>query len=1624
MMMGYSMMQAAQKIDSLLDGVLSRLKQQDAAKILTDFTRLLYEYGVAKDLEVYPASELDYLARQSFALFNQRRPGRHKLRVYNPQTGHPDTLGKLTVIEIANDDMPFLVDSTLSLLSERGLRITLVLHPTFFVKRSAKGEITRVFDDESTPSEDEVVRESFVHIHVSRLVAEEDREALERELDAMLKDVHTVVLDWPIMKDRLGLAVAQYQTGSPPVAVEELSESIQFLQWLLDNHFTFLGMREHAFTDKDKSSLEVVEGSGLGLLRDPGFQVLRRGSELVEITPEVQQFLSGPTPLIITKANVRSTVHRRSHMDYIGIQQFADDGTLSGELMLIGLFTASAYTRPPRHIPMLRHKVSKVLAHSGFKLDSHSGKALTNVLETFPRDELFQIDVETLSEFALAILQLEERPRPRVFVRRHKFDCFVSALVYVPRDNYNTKVRRRLGELLARSYDGRVSAFYPAFLESTMVRVHYIIGRYGGPTPEPDIAALEEAASEITRGWDDRLVEEIEAGCPGEAVQGHITAYRGAFSAAYQEAFTPRQAVEDLWHMEQLRSAGDIAVRVHRAEEEPDHVVRLKLLHLGQPIALSDRLPILENMGFCAINECTYFITRSNPDGSVDPVVLHEIELRSSDAGAIDAEVTGRLVNEGFTAVWSRMAENDGYNALILRENLSWRQVAVLRACSKYLRQSPVPYSSLYMAATLDKYCQVARMLLELFETRFDPDFAGEKAKEKRSDAVQAILNRIDAILATVPSLDEDRIIRHFSALIMAMTRTNYYQRDDDGALRPTIAFKIKSRALNSLPDPKPFAEIFVCSPDVEGVHLRGGKIARGGIRWSDRPEDFRTEILGLAKAQNVKNAVIVPVGAKGGFVAKRLVRDGSREDIIAKGVRCYKLFIASLLDLTDNLDGNRAVAPKKTLRYDGDDPYLVVAADKGTASFSDIANDISGDYGFWLDDAFASGGSAGYDHKKMGITARGAWEAVKRHFREMDVDIQTTPFTALGVGDMSGDVFGNGMLLSKAIKLVGAFDHRDIFIDPDPDPERGWRERKRLFALSRSSWQDYATDAISKGGGVFSRQAKSIPLTPQIRRLTGLAGRHATPNEIIAALLRARIDLIWFGGIGTYIRADDETDSEVGDRSNDAVRITAGQVGAKVIGEGANLAMTQRARVAFAMEGGRVNTDAVDNSAGVNSSDLEVNIKIALRGAEVSGSLARSARNELLVAMSDEVGELVLRNNSLQTLCLTLCEMRAAQELASHNRLIRLLERKGLLNRGLEFLPDTSQIKARMSRGKGLTRPELAVLMAYAKIMMFDQLVASRVPDDPYLSRELRRYFPDRLNKHYADRIESHRLRREIIATMLSNSIVNRTGPSFFLRLEEETGASIEEIAAAYALARDSFGFSELNDLVDALDNRVASSVQLELYLELQSLLCEQTVWFLHNAPLKSGLEDVVRHYAAGLGKLGEAVPDILGEKGKANWHQRIAKLKSAGIEEELARRFCTVGPLAHGLDIISVAGQSQRSLKAVARGFFALGERLRIDRLVAAADKMKATDYYDRVAIKRTLAAIAATHRSLVTRMIMASGARKDALAAWSKTHGAAIGKTRAGVAEALQGGPMTLARLAVASSRLHDLCAALEK
>ncbi len=1572
--------------------------------MIISFADALYEGAAGEDLVSYPATTLSAIAKLAYGIIARRKGD--KPHVELTDLAEPDAAGRMiTVIHLLNTNRPFLLDSLLGEILGQGHRSRLVIHPVFEVDRDKAGQLTH-FAVARPGRQSDHARESYIQVHVPQIRDKDDREALIAGLKSLIDDIHLVTEDWRAMRERLAKAIWDLRESPPEVSGGAAAETIAFLEWLEDNNFTFLGMRESYYSDLAEGTLEDSQGKGLGILSNPDVKVLRRGNELVTITPEIRDFLLSPDPLIITKANVKSRVHRRDYMDYVGIKLFGEDSKVCGELRLVGLFTSSAFTRSVQRIPFIRRKVDHIVHRAGFDAGSHSGKALLNILEGYPRTELFQADEETLFDNALAILQLHDRPRVRVLARRDRFDRFVSILVFVPRDRYSSEIRERVGVALAEMYGGHVSAYFPSFPEGGLARVHFVIGRDHAGIEDPDQADAEALVRSITRTWEDGLADAITSAVADSRAPALLASWRGAFGSDYTSAFTAEDAVRDIETSEDLLSGDAIAAHFYSGQDGVENRLNLRFHHRASPIPLSQRVPLLENIGFQVINERTY---RLNPLDNAR-VFIHDMTLQTEGADPVDLDRSGDRLRETVMAVWDGLAENDGYNALVLKAGLSWREAALLRAIGRYLRQAQVPYSPDYIWNTLGRHPGIARSLADLFLTRFEPDLKG------RDKALAQAKRTTEQLLNDLTSLDDDTILRSFLQVIAATQRTDFFTRDEDGIPPLAITFKIIPTELPFIAKPRPFREIFVHSPDVDGVHMRFGPVARGGLRWSDRPQDFRVEVLGLAKAQQVKNAVIVPVGSKGGFYPKKLPAGGSREEIFEAGRQAYIQFIDRLLSVTDDLDGDKVVPPVNVVRHDGDDPYLVVAADKGTATFSDTANGVSEGRGFWLGDAFASGGSAGYDHKVMGITARGGWEAVKRHFREMDRDIQTEPFTVAGCGDMSGDVFGNGMLLSKAIKLVAAFDHRDIFLDPDPDPAKSWVERKRLFDMDRSSWQEYDRKLISKGGGIFSRHDKSVPLSPELKKLLQINKSEARPNEVLNAILKMQVDLLWFGGIGTYVRATEESDADAGDKANDAIRVTAPQVGAKVIGEGANLGMTQRARIEFSKHGGRCNSDAIDNSAGVNSSDVEVNIKIALSPALRSGKLAMPARDKLLREMTDEVAELVLRNNYQQTLALSLEERRGMSHLSNQARLMADLEARDRLDRAVETLPDDLVLAERQAAGEPLTRPELGVLLAYAKIVLFDDLIASTVPDDPYLERELVRYFPAGMQKKFAGDIAGHRLRREIIATQLANSLVNRGGPTVLVDTAERVTASPAQIARAFAAVRDSLGLQALNGRIDALDNRISGDVQLELYQAVQDALCQSLVWYLRLADLSGGLAKAVDHYRDSFASLDKILDGVLPKFISNRIREKQSRFKTAKVPADLARDVARLQTLARGADIVLVADRTKRKLADAAAAYYGVTDRFAFGRIDVLAKQVEATDYYDRLAVEKARDTLASAQRRLTERVLAANKGKVD-LAAWEEARTAQVAGTVNKI-EAMLDGRASTAKIAVAASLLGEL------
>ncbi|HRO33754.1 MAG TPA: NAD-glutamate dehydrogenase [Brevundimonas sp.] len=1518
--------------------------------------------------------------------------------------------GAYDLVQIIQDDSPFLVDSVMGELADAGVTVRALFHP---VTPEAGGQ------------------ESVILVVIDPL-PQERRDALGEGLSAALGDVRAAVADYQAMVELMKRSVAQLESSASTVDAEVVKEQAEFLRWLKGDHFVFLGARDYEYPRTKDGGYEAEAplsqaSEGLGVLRDPNRTVLRRASEPAVLTKQMKRQLDLGDPVTVAKANARSRVHRRAYMDYIGVKRYGPDGKPSGETRFVGLFTAEAYDRAASEVPLVRRKVSNALKRAGKAPGSHNEKRLKNILENYPRDELFQISEDELLSIALSVLHLYDRPRIRLFTRVDPFDRFASVLVYVPRERYDVSVRQRIGRILAEAWGGRVSAWYPQLSDQPLVRIHYIIGVEAGNHPTPDPVALEARVAEAGRGWVDRFESALRDADVDEVAVGPTSAkWAEAFGAGYRDRYDAAEAVRDFLSIDRLNATGQkdggepVAVRAFRTADDSPLQFRFKLYRRGSAVPLSDVLPILADMGLKTLEEWGHAI---RPTGDAE-IHVHEFLLEDPRGDLLTfGDIQGPF-EAAFGAVWDGRTESDGFNRLVLELGVDWRQAALVRTLARYRQQTGLDPSQAVQEEALRDYPDMARVLLSLFAAKFDPD-AGVADREA---ATAELVDKGLALLQGVKALDHDRVLRRLMLLIQAIKRTNFYQTTADGGFKPHISIKIASRELDDLPLPKPFREIFVWAPHIEGAHLRFGPVARGGLRWSDRRDDFRTEVLGLVKAQQVKNAVIVPVGSKGGFYPKCLPRGGDRDAIQAEAIRAYRTFLSGMLDVTDNIGADGSVIPpERVVRWEGDDPYLVVAADKGTATFSDIANGISANYGFWLDDAFASGGSVGYDHKVMGITARGAWEAVKRHFREMGKDIQSEPFTVVGVGDMSGDVFGNGMLLSQATKLVAAFDHRDIFIDPNPDPATSWAERKRLFELPRSSWQDYDKALISAGGGVFPRASKSIDLTPEIQALLGIEAASVDPATLMQAILRAEAELLYFGGIGTYVKAANETNAQAGDKGNDAIRIDGAELRAQVVGEGANLGMTQAGRIEAARNGVRINTDAIDNSAGVDSSDHEVNIKILTGAAIAAGSLKAADRNALLASMTDEVGLKVLAHNYDQTLALSLQQAEGPGALDAQQRFMQWLGAKGKLDRKVEGLPDDLKLAEMKASAQALTRPELAVLTAYSKLELFDDIVATTAPDDPFFHRTLVRYFPGPLAKYETD-MERHRLKREIISTVLSNEIVNMCGATFPERLRLSAQVDTGAMTVAFEAARQVFRLDEAWDAVSALDLKIPAEAQMALYAEIATVLRRQTYWLSKRAARDGATVDgLIGAYRPAADALRAAGGGVLSRYEAARLDERVQAFEALGAPADLARDFAMLRPLVATADIGDLAREAGWDEPSMAMLYHQVGAAFDFDRLRSAAGRVSSGDHFDRLAVRRLIEDLMTEQRDL-TRAVAAStsvaagaseAAAETAVDAWIGPRLAEVEAIRASVDEIeASGAGWTFAKLTIANGAIRAL------
>ena len=1567
-----------------------------------------YKHVADEDLLRRRPEDLLGAAASQRELASERPVGRANVRVFTPSVDEHGWATGHTVVEIVTDDMPFLVDSVTAELSRGGHAIHLVVHPQVVARRDAQGHLLELVD---VPREArgelpyDCFVESWMHLEIDRLSDHEALDAVAAGLRRVLEDVREAVEDWPKMRDRAE-AIAAELAAAPPHGVEseEVLEARRLLQWLADDNFTFIGYREYTLESVDgEEVLRGDRGTGLGVLR---YDQSVSGS-FGRLPAQVRTRAREPRLLILTEANSRSTVHRAAYLDYVGIKRFDDQGQVVGERRFLGLFTSAAYNESVTRVPVVDRKVRQVLQRSGFTPESHSGKDLLEILETYPRDELFQADVETLYDTAIQVLHLQERRRTRLFLRRDDYGRYMSCLVYLPRDRYTTQVRLRMEGILREAFDAVSVDYTTRVSESVLARLHYVVRVARGETvPDVDVEQLEARLVAAARTWDEDLDEVLREEL-GEELGSHLAALYGrGFPEAYKEDFAARIAVSDVRHLAALREGDELQMNLY---QEPGHAAdeRRFKLYRTSPLSLTAVLPVLSHLGVEVVDERPYVLDVA--DGAT--VYVYDFGLRysrSSWSPATDSAYSrGRdLFQDAFGAVWRGRAESDGFNALVLAGDLTWREIVVLRAYTKYLRQAGLTFSQEYVESSLVANVQIATSLVRLFEELFDPDrYNGRADHPEREAAAGALVEQITTALDGVASLDQDRILRALLGVIRATLRTSYFQVDELGQPHDYVAFKLDPKAVPDLPAPRPAYEVWVYSPWVEGVHLRFGAVARGGLRWSDRREDFRTEVLGLVKAQMVKNAVIVPTGAKGGFFPKQLPDPSDREAFLAEGVRCYRTFISALLDVTDNIVGTREAAvvvpPQRVVRRDGDDTYLVVAADKGTASFSDIANEVARQYGYWLDDAFASGGSAGYDHKGMGITARGAWESVKRHFRELGVDTQTQDFTAVGIGDMSGDVFGNGMLRSRHTKLVAAFDHRHLFIDPDPDPERSFDERQRLFDLPRSSWGDYDTSLISEGGGVWPRSAKSIALSAQAASVLGLgdSAMKLAPAEVMRAVLQAPVDLLWNGGIGTYVKSSAESNQDVGDRANDAIRVNGEDLRVKVVGEGGNLGCTQLGRIEAALSGVRINTDAIDNSAGVDTSDHEVNIKILLGAVVADGDLTIKQRNELLAQMTDQVAHLVLRDNYEQNVLLGNAREQAHSMLPVHARLIRALEKHGHLDRQIEYLPSDATIRRRHDENLGLTSPEFAVLVAYSKMTLAEDLLATDLPDDPWFHETLREYFPDEIVSRYDDRLATHPLSREIITTALVNNLVNRGGITFAFRAAEETSAKPAQVARAYVVAREVFGLREFVARVEELDNQVPTATQTALYLEFRRLMDRAVRWWLQSRPPITDIAGEIERYRDVVAQLRPQIPDMLAGSERARLERRQSELVAQGAPEQLAMDTALLLDVFSLLDIVEISSDTKVPAEQVASLYFALSERFQVDAMLGLITRLPRDDRWDSLARASLRSDLYAALESLTTSVLTSTdgdASPADRIRAWERSHEEALVRVRDTVGE----------------------------
>ena len=1604
---------AASKADfqHQLQAALAQHVSEQALPQVALFAEQFFGIIALEELTQRRLSDLVGCTLSAWRMLEQFDHGNPQVRTFNPDYEKHGWQSTHTAVEILHGDIPFLVDSVRMELNRHGYSIHTLQNSVFSVRRDKNGQLLEILP-RGTQGEG-VLQEALMFLEIDRCASAAELKTLEKSIHEVFGDVRMSVVDFQPMKAKARELLAWLDRAKLKVDKAELDEIKIYLNWLLDNHFTFLGYEEFTVVPTaDGGNMVYDEKSLLGLSRR-----LRTGlsAEELHIEPEAVAYLREPQLLSFAKAAVPSRVHRPAYPDFVSIRELDAKGNVVKECRFMGLYTSAVYAESVWNIPYIRRKVDVIKQRSGFDSSAHLGKELAQVLEVLPRDDLFQTPVDDLFSTALSIVQIQERNKIRVFLRRDPYGRFCYCLAYVPRDVYSTETRVKIQQVLMERLQATDCEFWTFFSESVLARVQFILRVDPKNKTQIDPVRLEKEVIQACRSWKDDyaslMVESF-----GEAQGTNVLAeYPGGFPAGYRERFAPHSAVVDMQHLLSLSSDKPLVMSFYQPLAQNGQQLHCKLYHADAPLPLSDVMPILENLGLRVLGEFPYKLRRA--DGR--EFWIHDFAFTYAEGLDVDIQQLNDTLQDAFIHIVGGDAESDAFNRLVLTAAMPWREVALLRAYARYLKQIRLGFSLSYIAATLVNHADIAKELVRLFRTRFY--LARKLSAEDLDDKQQKLEQAILAALDNVAVLNEDRILRRYLDLIKATLRTNFYQSGEGGQGKAYFSFKLSPRLIPDIPRPVPKFEIFVYSPRVEGVHLRFGDVARGGLRWSDREEDFRTEVLGLVKAQQVKNAVIVPMGAKGGFVPRKMPVGGSRDEVLAEGIACYRIFISGLLDITDNLKDGEVVPPQNVVRHDADDPYLVVAADKGTATFSDIANGIAAEYSFWLGDAFASGGSAGYDHKGMGITAKGGWVSVQRHFRERGIDVQKDNVTVIGIGDMAGDVFGNGLLLSQSLQLVAAFNHMHIFIDPNPDAAKSFVERKRLFELPRSSWADYDTKLISEGGGIFLRSAKSITISPQMKARFDIAADRLAPTELLNALLKAPVDLLWNGGIGTYVKSSKESHGDVGDKANDALRVDGRELRAKVVGEGGNLGMTQLGRVEFGLGGGASNTDFIDNAGGVDCSDHEVNIKILLGEIVSGGDMTEKQRNKLLAQMTDDVSELVLGNNYKQTQALSLAERRARERVGEYKRLMSALESAGKLDRALEFLPSDDELNERANNGQGLTRPELSVLISYSKIDLKESLLKSQVPDDDYLAREMETAFPAILTEKFGDAMRRHRLKREIVSTQIANDLVNHMGITFVQRLKESTGMSAANVAGAYVIVRDLFRLPHWWAQIEALDYKVSADLQLQLMDELMRLGRRATRWFLRSRRNELDAARDVAHFAPRIEALVGRLDELLEGPAREQWLARYQSFVEAGTPEELARVVAGTSHLYTLLPIIEAADVTGKDASEVATAYFAVGGALELSWYLQQITNLPVENNWQALAREAFRDDLDWQQRAVtVSVLLMVDGPQEieARVALWLDQHQRLVDRWKAMLADLRSATGTDYAMYAVANRELMDL------